>query len=226
MSETIRKLGRRLRLGVIGGGPGSFIGEVHRTAARLDNHYEVIASVLSSDAARSAAAGRDIGIAEDRAYATAEDLFSAEAARQDGIDALAIMTPNNSHYSLACQALESGLDVICDKPMTHRLEDAIDLVGRVRKSGLIFCCTFNYTGYPMVRQAPGDGEGGRDRRDPRRPGRVPAALLHRADGAREGRRGQLALGGRPRRRPRWCWATSAATPTTWRASSPGSKSRA
>ena len=153
MSETIRKLGRRLRLGVIGGGPGSFIGEVHRSAARLDNHYEVVASVLSSNPERSAAAGRGIGIPEGRAYGTAEDLFAAEAAREDGIDALAVMTPNDSHYSLACQALENGLDVICDKPMTHRLADAVDLVDRVRKSGLVFCCTFNYTGYPMVRQA-------------------------------------------------------------------------
>jgi len=153
MSETIRKFGRRLRLGVIGGGPGSFIGEVHRTAARLDNHYEVVASVLSSDPARSAAAGRDIGVPEDRAYGTADALFAAEAARDDGIDVLAVMTPNDSHYALSCQALEIGLDVICDKPMTHRLADAIDLVARVRKSGLVFCVTFNYTGYPMVRQA-------------------------------------------------------------------------
>ena len=153
MSETIKRFGRRLRLGVIGGGPGSFIGEVHRSAARLDNHYDVVASVLSSNPARSAAAGRDIGIAEDRSYGTADALFSAEAAREDGIDALVVMTPNDSHYSLSCRALENGLDVICDKPMTHRLADAVDLVDRARKSGLVFCVTFNYTGYPMVRQA-------------------------------------------------------------------------
>jgi len=147
------KLGRRLRLGVIGGGPGSFIGEVHRTAARLDDNFEVVASVLSSDPQRSRAAGQAIGIAADRAYDTAAAMFEGEARRADGMDVVAIMTPNDSHHALCCAAIERNLDIICDKPLTTNLEDALDLVARVRRAGIVFCHTFNYTGFPMVRQA-------------------------------------------------------------------------
>jgi predicted dehydrogenase len=153
MNSVYATLGRRLRLGVIGGGPGSFIGEVHRTAARLDDNFEVVASVLSSDSERSRAAGRAIGIAADRAYGTAAEMFEGEARRADGMEVVAIMTPNDSHHALCCAALERGLDIICDKPLTTNLKDALDLVARVRKSGLVFCQTFNYTAFPMVRQA-------------------------------------------------------------------------
>jgi predicted dehydrogenase len=153
MNHAIARLGRRLRLGVIGGGPGSFIGSVHRTAARLDDNYEVVASVLSSDPERSRAAGQAIGIAPDRAYATADELFAAEKGRDDGIDVIAIMTPNDSHYALCVAALEAGLDIICDKPLTTNLDDARDLAKRVKASGRVFCHTFNYTGFPLVRQA-------------------------------------------------------------------------
>jgi predicted dehydrogenase len=153
MNSVFAKLGRRLRLGVIGGGPSSFIGEVHRTAARIDDNFEVVASVLSSDPERSRAAGKTIGIAADRAYGTAAAMFEAEARRADGMDVVAIMTPNDSHYALCCAAFERGLDIVCDKPLTTNLKDALDLVQRVRKSGLVFCHTFNYTAFPMVRQA-------------------------------------------------------------------------
>lgn len=153
MNKTIAKLGRRLRLGVIGGGSGSFIGPVHRTAARLDDNYEIVASVLSSDPERSRTQGVALGIAADRAYATAEDLFAGEKARDDGIDVVAIMTPNDSHYQLCIRAAEAGLDIICDKPLTTNLEDARDLVQRIQEAGIVFCQTFNYTGFPMVRQA-------------------------------------------------------------------------
>jgi predicted dehydrogenase len=153
MNKAIARFGRRLRLGVIGGGPGSFIGEVHRTAARLDDNYQVVASVLSSDPARSRAAGRAIGIAADRAYETPAAMFETEAQRPDAMDVVAIMTPNDSHYRLSCAALDRGLDVICDKPLATDLADAVDLVRRVRQSDLVFCQTFNYTAYPMVRQA-------------------------------------------------------------------------
>lgn len=153
MNATIARLGRRLRLGVVGGGPGSFIGPVHRTAARLDDHYEVVAAVLSRNPERSRAAARAIGIPEDRAYADHGELLAREAERPDGIDVLAIMTPNDLHYPVAREALARGLDVICDKPLTTKLEDALDLVKRVRASGLVFCLTHNYTGYPMVRHA-------------------------------------------------------------------------
>jgi predicted dehydrogenase len=153
MDTTIARLGRRLRLGVVGGGPGSFIGTVHRTAARLDDHYEVVAGVLGRNPERSRAAARALGLAEERAYADHGELLAKEAARPDGIDVLAIMTPNDAHYPAARDALALGLDVICDKPLTTRLEDALDLVRRVRASGVVFCLTHNYTGYPMVRHA-------------------------------------------------------------------------
>lgn len=153
MNHAITRLGRRLRLGVIGGGPGSFIGSVHRTAARLDDNYEVVASVLSSDPERSRAAGEAIGIATERAYSTADALFAAEKERADCIDVVAIMTPNDSHYPLCVAALEADIDIICDKPLTTTLDDARDLAARVKASGRVFCHTFNYTGFPLVRQA-------------------------------------------------------------------------
>jgi predicted dehydrogenase len=153
MSTTIARLGRRLRLGVVGGGPGSFIGTVHRTAARLDDHYEVVAAVLSRNPERGRAAARAIGIAEARAYRDHAELLAREAERADGIEVLAIMTPNHMHHAAARDALAHGLDVICDKPLATTLTDALDLVRRVAASGLVFCTTYNYTGYPMVRHA-------------------------------------------------------------------------
>ena len=114
MSTTIAQLGRRLRLGVVGGGPGSFIGPVHRAAARLDDHFEVVAAVLSRDPERSRRAAQDLGIAAERAYDDHARLIAGEAARADGIDALAVMTPNHLHYPAARDALAAGLDVICD----------------------------------------------------------------------------------------------------------------
>jgi predicted dehydrogenase len=145
--------GRRLRLGVVGGGPGSFIGEIHRAAARLDDRYEVVAGVLSRDAERSRAAAVAIGIAAQRTYPGWQALLEGEAAREDGIDVVAIMTPNDSHRDIAVAAMERGLDVICDKPLCNTLEEARSLVRKVRETGLVFCLTHNYTGYPMVRHA-------------------------------------------------------------------------
>ena len=153
MNTTIARMGRRLRLGVVGGGPGSFIGTVHRAAARLDDHYEIVAAVMSRNPERARAAARAIGIPEERAYVDHGELLAREAERADGIDVLAIMTPNDTHYPIARDALASGLDVICDKPLATNLEDALDLVRRVAESGLVFCLTHNYTGYPMVRHA-------------------------------------------------------------------------
>ena len=160
-NPVIEKLGRRLRLGVMGGGPGSVIGEVHRAGARLDDRYEVVGGVLSSNPERSRAAGRALGWAPERAYGDVDEMIEGETARPDGVDVVAIMTPNDSHYPLACRWLDAGRDVICDKPLTTRLEDARDLVARVRASGLVFCTTYNYSAHPMVRQARamvGDGE--------------------------------------------------------------------
>lgn len=152
-NPVLEMLGRRLRLAVIGGGPGSFIGSMHRAAARLDDRYELVASALSSDPETSRAAGIGLGLAEDRAYGAAMELLDDEAARADGADVVAVMTPNDSHHSFAGGALDRGFDVICDKPITNTLQDALDLVRKVRSTGLVFCLTHNYTGYPMVRQA-------------------------------------------------------------------------
>lgn len=155
MSENtvFKLLGRRLRLAVIGGGPGSFIGAMHRQAARLDDRYELVAAALSSDPERSRITGQGIGVAQDRCYPSGQALIDGEAQRADGAEVIAIMTPNDSHYQFAMQALERGLDVICDKPMTNTLEEAEALHARVQATGLVFCLTHNYTGYPMVRQA-------------------------------------------------------------------------
>jgi predicted dehydrogenase len=151
--KVLKTLGRRLRLGVIGGGSGSFIGEVHRTAARLDDNFEIVAAVLSSNPERSTTMGRSIGVAPERAYGAASDMFRHEADRSDGMEVVAIMTPNDSHYALCRQAIDRGLDIICDKPLTTRLNDAIELVRLVRTAGVVFCNTFNYSAFPMVRQA-------------------------------------------------------------------------
>jgi predicted dehydrogenase len=152
MNPVIQALGRRLRLGVVGGSRG-FIGPVHRTAARLDDLFEVAAGVLSSDPERGRAAAVAIGLPPERAYPTVEAMLAGERSLPDGIDAVAIMTPNAHHYPAAMAALEEGLDVICDKPLTTSLEDARALVRKVRETGLVFCTTYNYSAYPMVRQA-------------------------------------------------------------------------
>jgi predicted dehydrogenase len=147
------KKGRRLRLGMVGGGPGGFIGAVHRIAARLDDRFELVAAALSSDPARARAAALDLHIAPERAYGSFAEMASAEAKRKDRVDAVAIVTPNHLHYAPAKAFLEAGIHVICDKPLTTTLEDAQDLARTVSRTGLLFAVTHNYTGYPLVRQA-------------------------------------------------------------------------
>jgi predicted dehydrogenase len=149
MSNNV-KLNRRLRLGMVGGGPGAFIGAVHRVAARLDDRYELVAASLSSDPAKSKQAAEDLFI--PRSYASFEEMAKAESERPDGIDVVAIVTPNHLHYPVAKAFLEAGIHVICDKPMTTTVEDAEKLVALVKKTGLIFGLTHTYTGYPMIRQ--------------------------------------------------------------------------
>jgi predicted dehydrogenase len=152
-NPVMEMMGRRLRLAVIGGGPGSFIGAMHRSAARLDDRFELVAGAVSSDPGRSRSAGVALGLDEDRSYGDGLELLGAEASRDDGADAVAIMTPNDTHHLFAAAALGLGFDVICDKPITNTLDEALDLVEKVRRTGLVFCLTHNYTGYPMVRQA-------------------------------------------------------------------------
>ena len=153
LNPVIAMLGRRLRLAVIGGGPGSFIGAMHRQAARLDDRYEIVTGILSSDLEKSKKAALELGLDRNRSYTSVEEMLDKESAREDGADVVAIMTPNDSHYQYAMLALERGFDVICDKPMTNTLEEAEALHKKVQETGLVFCLTHNYTGYPMVRQA-------------------------------------------------------------------------
>jgi predicted dehydrogenase len=148
---STQKQHRRLRLGMVGGGHGAFIGAVHRIAARLDDRYELVAAALSSDPERSIASARELNIA--RAYRSFQDMARAERTRDDGIQVVSIVTPNNVHYGPAKAFLEAGIHVVCDKPLTTTLEDALDLAQTVKRTGLVFGLTHNYTGYPMVRQA-------------------------------------------------------------------------
>jgi predicted dehydrogenase len=148
---TAEKQNRRLRLGMVGGGPGAFIGGVHRIAARLDDHYELVAAALSSDAERSLVGARQLHI--PRAYGSFEEMASSESKRADGIEVVSIVTPNNLHHAPAKAFLEAGIHVICDKPLTTTLGDALDLAETVKRTGLVFGLTHNYTGHPMVRQA-------------------------------------------------------------------------
>lgn len=151
MSKATRVLGRKLRLGIIGGGPESFIGSIHRSAATMHEEFEVVAGVFSSNPARSLTAGKTMGI--PRPYTDPDALFAGESGREDGIDALAIMTPNNSHYLLSCKALDAGMHVFCEKPLTITEEEAADLVRRVEATGKRYCVAYGYSAYPMVRQA-------------------------------------------------------------------------
>ena len=145
--------GRRLRLGMVGGGRGAFIGAVHRIAARLDDQYELVAGALSADPERARASAADIGITPERAYTDYRAMAAAEAKRSDGIDVVAIVTPNHLHHPNARAFLDAGIHVICDKPLSRTLEEAEDLVRAVKASGKVFVLTHNYTGYPLMRHA-------------------------------------------------------------------------
>ena len=143
----------RLKLGMVGGGQGAFIGGLHRIAARLDGQWELVAGALSSDPVRAAQSAQALGIAVDRSYGDFADMAAAEAARPDGIDAVAIVTPNHLHAPAAAAFLRAGIPVICDKPMTRTLQEAEDLAALVAKCGVPFILTQTYTGYAMVREA-------------------------------------------------------------------------
>lgn len=140
-------------MGLVGGGPGAFIGPVHRIAAELDRDIELVAGAFSSDASRSLDAGRGYRIDPSRAYADVETLIAAERLRPDGVDFLAIVTPNHLHLPAARLALEAGLSVMSDKPATATLAEARALAGIVSDTGGHYALSYTYTGYPMVRQA-------------------------------------------------------------------------
>ena len=144
---------RRIRLGMVGGGEGAFIGAVHRMAARLDDHFELVAGALSASPDKAARSGRALGLDPARSYDDFVRMAQAEAARPDGIEAVSIVTPNHMHAPAIRAFLEAGIHVICDKPLTTTLDEARSLAELVRRSGLVFVLTHTYTGYPLVRQA-------------------------------------------------------------------------
>lgn len=142
-----------IRLGMVGGGAGAFIGGVHRMASRLDHRFKLVAGALSSTPERAQESGRELGLAPDRIYSNYRDMAIREARLKDGIEAVSIVTPNHVHYDAAKEFLRRGIHVICDKPLTSTLADAKKLKKIADDSGALFVLTHNYTGYPMVRQA-------------------------------------------------------------------------
>ncbi len=158
---TIEGGGRRIRLGMVGGGEGAFIGAVHRIAARLDDRFALVAGALSASPDRAARSALEVGLDPGRSYADFAAMARAEAARPDGIEAVAIVTPNHLHAPVAHVFLDAGIHVICDKPLTTTLAEAVALADHARRAGRVFALTHTYTGYPMVRQARALARGGR-----------------------------------------------------------------
>jgi len=144
---------RRIRLGMVGGGEGAFIGGVHRFAARLDDQYELLAGALASSPEKAQRSGAALGLALDRTYTDFATMATAEAARDDGIEVVSIVTPNHMHAPVAEAFLRAGIHVICDKPLATTSKDAKKLHALAIRQNLLFAVTYNYTGYPMVRQA-------------------------------------------------------------------------
>ncbi len=144
---------RRIRLGMVGGGQGAFIGAVHRLAARMDDQYEFVAGALASTPEKALASGQELGLAADRIYKDYQSMAAAECKRPDGIEAVSIVTPNHMHFPVAKCFLQAGINVICDKPLVNSSAEAAALQELVQTKGLIFAVTYNYSGYPMVRQA-------------------------------------------------------------------------
>lgn len=143
----------RLRLGMVGGGEGAFIGAVHRLAARMDDEFELVAGAFSSDRQNCLRTGALLHLQPDRCYADFNQMAQAEAAREDGIDVVAIVTPNYLHAPVASAFLNVGIDVICDKPLCNSYTEALQLAETVRQSGRQLILTHNYSAYPLVREA-------------------------------------------------------------------------
>ena len=149
------KLNRKLKMGMIGGGPGAFIGEVHRKAARMDGGIELTAGAFSSSPKKSKQTGRELYLKTNRTYGSYQKMIEKELQLPEGerVDFVSIVTPNNLHFPIARDFLRAGFHVICDKPMTINVKEARALRTIVKKSGKIFALTHNYTGYPMVKLA-------------------------------------------------------------------------
>jgi predicted dehydrogenase len=138
---------------MVGGGRGAFIGEAHRIAARLDDRYEFVAGALSLDPYRAIESGRDLRLDPTRCYTDYRGMAQAEATRPDGVEVVSVVTPNTAHHAICKAFLEAGIDVICDKPLTTTLADAMDLLATVRRTGRFLGVTYNYSAYPLMREA-------------------------------------------------------------------------
>ena len=149
------KLDRKLRMGMVGGGPGAFIGEVHRKAAQLDGQIKLVAGVFSSDPEKSRQMGKELALSQDQIYDSYTDMIREEKKlpESERIDFVAITTPNNSHFPIARDFLNAGFHVMCEKPMTMTSKEAKQLQALVKKTGKIFGLMHNYTGYPIVKLA-------------------------------------------------------------------------
>jgi len=144
---------RRIRLGMVGGGQGAFIGAVHRMAARLDDRFNLVAGALSSDPERAKASANELGLNPERSYSDFNCMAEAESKREDGIEAVAIVTPNHLHAAPAIAFSRAGIDIICEKPMTSTFEEAAEVAEVITNHGVSFTLTHNYSGYPLVREA-------------------------------------------------------------------------
>jgi predicted dehydrogenase len=153
MSGLQARFGRPLRLALVGGGPQSWIGRTHQTASELDGYWRVVGGVFSSDPQRSRSVARDLHVDPERSYGTFAEMLDKERSRTDRVDAVAIMTPNDTHYPYAAAALDAGFDVVCDKPVTHDFAQACDLVARTRRNARLFAIAHGYSAYPMTRYA-------------------------------------------------------------------------
>ncbi len=187
----------RIRMGMVGGGEGAFIGAVHRMAAALDGDIELVCGAFSSDAERSRRSGAALYLPQDRVYGDYRTMMAAEAARPaaERMQFVAIVTPNHLHFPVAEAALRGGFHVLSDKPATLTLDEALRLRDILLETGLLYGLTHTYTGYPLVKEATGPGGSRRTGQDPQNRGRVPAGLA----GGPSGRYGQQA--GRVAARP-------------------------
>ena len=144
---------KKLKLGMVGGGQGAFIGAVHRIASRIDNHYELLAGAFSSSPDKAIASGKELGISDDRNYKSFEEMAEKESSRPDKIDVVAIVTPNHMHHPIAMTFIKKGFHIICDKPLAMNTGECEELVNAVKDNKIIFALTHKYTGYPMIRNA-------------------------------------------------------------------------
>ena len=144
---------KKLKLGMVGGGSGAFIGEVHRIASRIDDRFELVAGAFSSNPEKAQASGRDIGIADERNYKDYLEMVEKELIREDKIDAVAIVTPNHMHHPIAKAFMEKGFNIICDKPLAMNVNQCEELIKCKKDNNVLFALTHNYTGYPMIRNA-------------------------------------------------------------------------